>query len=173
MAQGFLPTQLNYTVRNGNDVVVMLGDQQLAYGQTMDSSISFGTEMLYGLGSPMPQEIQQLRFRPSITVSFFTLSTLGQQLAANSQDILNILANNQFDIHVFAQKSNTIIKTYVQCVADTESEHFPVNGIITGNIAFSAMDVWGPNGQSILAQPGQFAIAPLVANTAANVGLGI
>ena len=57
MAQGFLPTQLNYTVRNGNDVVVMLGDQQLAYGQTMDSSISFGTEMKSVSFSPgLPNE---------------------------------------------------------------------------------------------------------------------
>ena len=43
---GFNPQQLAYKVASGNSVVVMLGDQVVAFCQTADNSVDFGTETL-------------------------------------------------------------------------------------------------------------------------------
>ena len=46
----FSQTQLNYSVRNANAVVVMIGEQELGFGQTTTLSDSLGAEQLYGIG---------------------------------------------------------------------------------------------------------------------------
>jgi hypothetical protein len=166
---GFNPQQLAYKVASGNSVVVMLGDQVIAFCQTSDQSVDFGTEFLYGIGTAKPQEIQQLKFAPTLSVSSFVLTDVGLSALNYPSNLLSILANNSFDMHVM-DASGLPLLTFTQCVASNFSMNVPVNAIITENISFQAMDVLDNTGQSIL--NGNFALTAVnsvvgaIANTA-------
>lgn len=146
---GYNQTQLNYSVQNANGVIVMLGDSNVAFAQTSAQAVDFGTEALYGIGSAKPQEIQQLRFLPSVTIDSFVLTAQGYQVLGYSAILSSLLANNQFDLHIIDQKGNLLF-TFVGAVAQNYNMNIPVNAVVTQAIGFLAMDVLDGTGQSIL-----------------------
>lgn len=145
----FNQTQLNYKALNGNAVEILLGDIPIAFAQTSAQNIDFGTDALFGIGSAKPQEIQQLRLLPTITVDTFTLTDQGFIALGYPTVLSSILANNQFDLHVL-QGDGTVIFTFSGAVCQTFNQTVPTNAVVTENLSFVAMDVLDNTGQSIL-----------------------
>lgn len=169
---GFNPAQLAYRARNANAAVLVIGDQPIAFAQTVNHRFGFGTETLYGVGSAKPQEIQQLRIAPEITLDNFALTVQGNNVIQNGQNFASIIANNQFNISLIDGISNQVLFTYVGCVARDFSEAVAANRPITDAVSFDAMDVLDQSGQSILNGPNAFSI-PSTVGVRVNGGLGI
>lgn len=169
---GINAQQLNYNVLNANQVMVQLGDAVVAFAQTAPHSIDFGAEALYGVGDATPQEIQQLRILPQITLEFFALTSEGIKLLGGGQRIAYALANNQFQIHLIDDKSGQVLFTYVDAVAQNFSETLVSNRPIIDSIPFLAMDVLDINGNSILASNSAIAPGNFVIAAANQTGLG-
>lgn len=147
---GFTQEQLNYNALNGNNVAVLIGDQTIAFAQSTDHTTDFGTETQYGIGSAKPQEIQQLKFSPTITLTQFALTDTGKQrIQGNTQNLISLLANNQFNLHIVSANGASLY-TYVGCVCTNYGQNIPANAIITENLNFQAMDVLDSSGKSIL-----------------------
>ena len=140
---------LQYKVQNANSVIVMIGDVPLAFGQTSAESIDFGTEPLFGIGSAKIQEIQQLRFTPTVSVDALVLTAQGLGILGYPTVISGILANNSFDIHVMDQ-SGKILFTFVAAVANNYNINIPTNAVLTETYTFTAQDVLDSTGVSIL-----------------------
>lgn len=170
---GYTPQQLNYLVQNANQVMVTIGDAVVAYGQTAPHSIDFGTEALFGIGEATPQEIQQLRILPQITVEFFALTQEGLTILGNNQRLSYSLANNQFDLHIIDGQTNTVVFTYVDAVAQNFNENISTNRPVINSVPFLAMDVLDNNGNSILNSNSAIAPGNFVAPAAQQTGLGI
>jgi hypothetical protein len=139
---------LKYNIRNANDVRVTLGTATIGFGQTLTDSVAFGTDSFYGIGTAKPQEIQQLKVSPSITLDFLSLTKQGRQLLNNPTDWLTVLNNNSFDMHLL-DASGATFRTYVGAVADNYSHSVPTNQAITESITFQAIDVLDANGVSV------------------------
>lgn len=169
---GFNPQQLSYRARNANMSVVLVGDQPIAFAQTVNHSFALGTEGLYGIGTAKPQEQQQLRVAPQISIDNFALTSVGNNLIQNGVTFASLIANNQFNICIVDGQTNEALFTYVGCVADNFSESIAANRPITDAIAFNAMDVLDQTGKSILNGPNALSLPNPVAAAAAN-GLGI
>jgi hypothetical protein len=170
---GFTPVQTNYKARNANSVIIMIGSQPVGFAQTAPHKFSFGTEQLYGIGSALPQEIQQLKISPQITVDAFALTTAGL-LALGilpTSPLSSILANNQFNMRIIDGQTNAALFTYVGAQAGDFSEQITANQVVTDSITFLALDVLDETGNSIL-NSGQnaFSITSLIG--AAINGLG-
>jgi hypothetical protein len=147
---GFNPTQTALQVQNGNTVAVLLGDQVVAYAQTLGHQNSFGGEQLYGIGSALPQEIQQLRMSPAFTLDQFSLTQAGTALLQGGQNLNYILAGNQFDMAVFDGLTGTALFTYVGAKCQNFSQSIPSNAPVRSTYSFLALDVLNPAGASIL-----------------------
>lgn len=167
----FNQKQLQYRARNANSVTVMIGDQIVGFAQTTSHSFDFGTQGLYGIGSAQPQEIQQLRVSPQITIDALALTEQGKAVLGESATLSSILANNQFNLHVVDGASGDALYTYVGCVASNFSENIPQNQPIADTVTFLAMDVLDDSGQSILNVGSAYAI-PGGNATVGNAGLG-
>ncbi len=170
---GFSPKQLAYNAQNANSVAIVLGDQTIAFAQTSTNRSDFGTEQLYGIGSSLPQEIQQLRISPQITVDFFALTQQGQALLGAGQDITLILANSQFNIHIMDGATNTPIRSYIQAVAGDYGENIGSNRLVLDTVTFLAMDVLDAQGNSILASNSVFSVPATVSAQFSQTGLGL
>lgn len=168
---GFNPNALNYAVSSGNSTVLLIGDEPIAFAQTVTHGFGLGTETFYGVGSAKPQEIQQLRASPSITVDNFALTSNGQARLTGGISFASIVANNQFNLSVADANGNTLF-TYVGAVADNFNESIAANRPITDAITFAAMDVLDQTGTSILNGPNAFAV-PTTLGISINGGLGI
>lgn len=172
MTQGsFNQQQLAQRARNANSVTVMIGDQVLGFAQTTSHSMDYGTQGFYGVGSAMPQEIQQLRAAPQITIDSFALTDIGLKVLGYPANLASILANQQFDMHIVDGASGDPIFTYVGCVAQNFAENIPANQPISDSITFLAMDVLDVSGQSIMNAGNAYPI-PSAGATGANA-LGI
>lgn len=169
---GFNPQTLSYRARNANSVVVVVGDQPIAFAQTTNHRFPFGTEGLYGVGSALPQEIQQLKISPEITLDNFALTSVGNNIIQNGQNFASIIANNQFNISLIDGNTNSVIFTYVGCVAQDFNESVSANRPITDAIAFLAMDVLDQTGQSILNGQNAYNV-PSTLGSRANAGAGL
>lgn len=167
---GYGPTQLNYQARNANSVAVTIGDTIVAFAQTTSHSFGYGTQTYHGVGSAQPQEIQQLIVAPTISLDAFALTDTGIQYLAGGENIAVLLANNQFDIHVTDGIKNKVIFTYVGCVAQNFSQNIPANQPVSESISFAAMDVLGPDGQSVLNVPGAFSVPNALATAGSVAG---
>lgn len=155
---------LNYKVRNANSVVMLLGDQEIAFGQTVSLSSSLGAEQLYGIGSIKPQEVQQLKASPSISIDTFALTAEGIAILGYPSTLGDVLANNQFNFYVMDAAGN-VIQTYVGCTAGDYNTSYPANQPVTESITFLALDILDALGVSILNSNS----ALDVVTTAANV----
>ncbi len=172
---GFQPQTVANNVSNGNQVAVLLGDQIMYFAQTVGHQYPFGTEQLYGIGSALPQEIQQLRVSPQISLDSFALTTQGVNALQGGTDLNYILAGNVFDFHVYDGLTNTIKFTYVGCKCQNFAQSIPTNAPMRDTYSFLAMDVLNAQGNSILnTGENAISIATAVASTALATGsLGI
>ena len=152
---GWNQQQLQYKVLSGNSVLVMVGDVPVAFAQTSTQTVDFGTEQLYGIGTAKPQEIQQLKFAPTISLDAFVLTQHGVAALSYPSSIASVLANNAFDIHIL-DNNGIPVSTFVGCVATNYNQNVPVNAIVTETLNFQAMDVLDNTGNSIL--NGNFAL---------------
>ena len=147
---GFNQQQVANNVKNGNQVALMIGDQIVYFAQTVGHQYPFGTEQFYGIGSALPQEIQQLRVSPQISLDSFTLTQQGENLLQAGNDLNTILAGNAFDIHIFDGLTNTVVYTYVGCKAQNVAQSLPANAPARNSYSFLAMDVLDTAGNSVL-----------------------
>ena len=81
---GYLPQTIANNVMTANNAVIMVGDQAVMFAQTSGSQVSYGTEQLYGVGTALPQEVQQLRVSPSFSLDALTLTAAGMRLFGNN-----------------------------------------------------------------------------------------
>ena len=169
----FNQTQLSYKARNANSVTILIGDQAIGFAQTTSHTFDFGAEQLYGIGSAMPQEVQQLRVSPTITIDNFALTTNGLNALGYPINLSSILANNSFNFFVVDGQSGQALFTYVGCVASNFNENIPSNRPITDAITFLAMDVLNSNGQSILNQGNAYQVATQVQPGVGNLGFSV
>ncbi|MHB1954211.1 MAG: hypothetical protein ACYCOU_10740 [Sulfobacillus sp.] len=160
---GFNQQQLSYRVRNANSLIMLLGDQEIGFGQTTSASIDFGTDALYGIGSAKPQENQQLRFSPSITLDSFSLTKEGLSVLGYPSTIDAVLANNTFNFFLMDADGNPVV-TYVGCTASNFSLNVPANQPVTESVTFLALDVLDITGVSILNSNSALQLANTVAS---------
>jgi hypothetical protein len=161
---GFNQQSLNYRSRSANKVTVLIGDQPLGFAQTVSHTFSFGTQQLYGIGNSLPQEIQQLRVSPHITVDMFALTQNGISILGYPANLATILAANEFNFSIRDGVTNTTLFTYVGGVCDNFSENIPTNQMITDALTFMCADVLGPNGTSIVSMSDAYTFPALFGN---------
>ena len=172
---GFNAAPVANNVQNGNQVAVQLGDQVVFFAQTVGHSYPFGTEQLYGVGSALPQEVQQLRVAPQVTLDSFALTAAGTAALQGGVNLNYILAGNQFDIHFLDGLTTTVKYTYTGCKCQNFAESIPANAPSRDSYSFLAMDVLDASGNSVL-NTGENAlqVASAAALSLANAGgLGI
>lgn len=166
---GFNNVPVSNNARNGNSVAAMLGDQIVFFAQTVGHQYPFGTEQLYGVGSALPQEVQQLRVSPQISLDTFALTKQGINSLQAGQNLNYLLAGQVFDFHVYDGLTQSVLFTYVGCKCQNFAESVPANAPVRDTYSFLAMDVLDTKGDSIL-NTGENALAiPAVAAAALNV----
>lgn len=170
---GFNQQTLAYNALNGNAVALSIGDITVAFAQTVSHDFGFTTQGLYGVGSAKPQEIQQLRLAPTITLNEFALTSAGENLLTGGVSLASLLANNSFDIAVIDGLDDVVLFSYVGSVASNFNENIPANQPITQAVTFMAMDVLDENGNSLLNIPGAFSIPSTTATSADGLGLNV
>jgi hypothetical protein len=167
----FSQNQLSYSARTGNTTTVLIGAQPIAFAQTVSHTFDLGAEQLYGIGSAKPQETQQLKVAPQITVDNFALTSNGQQLIeslGSSPPLSSLLANNSFNISIIDGNTGNALFTYVGCVASNYNMNIPANQPVTEAITFMAQDVLDGTGQSILNGPNALNITTSVLGAITN-----
>ena len=128
----------------------MLGDQIMYFAQTVGHQIPFGAEQLYGIGSALPQEVQQLRVSPQISLDSFALTEAGLTALQGGVNLNYILAGQVYDFHVYDGLTNAVKYTYVGCKCQNFAESIPTNAPSRDTYSFLALDVLDSNGVSIL-----------------------
>lgn len=171
--QAYGQKQLAYQARNANSVLVLIGSTVVFFGQTVSHDFQFGTEALYGIGSALPQEIQQLRIGPAVSLDAVVLTKAGQQMLAGTNNIAYLLANNQFDLHIADGITKQNLFTYVGAVASQYAETIPANRPVTQAIGFMAMDVQDNAGNSIMNTSSAFTTTNALSAQGAAAGLGL
>ena len=166
----FNATTLNNQVQNGNSVTIMLGDVVIGFGQTAGPSIDWGTEGLYGIGSAMPQDIQQLKNTMTISLDQFLLTDSGLAFLNQPSTMLEVLSNNSFDFHVMNATGNPVL-TYVGAVASNFSLQIPANQPITQTTNFIARDILDPLGNSIMSGNNALTTSALIGDALNSAGL--
>jgi hypothetical protein len=148
---GYSQKTLNYKVANGNAVVIQFGDQVVGFAQSSVHGVDFGSDALYGIGSSLPGEIQQLKILPTLSLDTLMLTETGLQAFNQPSTWLEILANTQLDFHIIDGATGDVILTYKNATAGSYSSTIPANQPITETMQFNALDVWDSNGDSVLA----------------------
>ncbi len=166
----FNAAPLNYQVTNGNSVTIMLGDVVIGFGQTATPTVDWGTEPLYGVGSSLPQDIQQLRINPTVSIDQFMLTASGIAVLGYPSTIMEVLSNSSFDFHVMDINGVPIV-SYIGCVASNLNINIPANQIVTETVSFQARDVLDPLGNSILTGQNAIQTAALIGGTLNTLGL--
>lgn len=164
--------QLSYDALNSNQVKVMIGTQVIAYAQTTTHSTDAGTQQLYGIGDQNPQEVQQLRNSPSISLEYFELTQRGIDSLGTGQSLIYNLFNTQVDIHIVDSQSGQTKFTYVGSVMSSYSSSVATNSIVISSVSFLAMDVLDNQGNSILNSNSAFSLASLIASAGTAGALG-
>lgn len=153
---GYSSQQLANKVQNANACTIAIGDQIVAYAQTVTHSFGFGTEGLYGVGTAKPQEIQQMKNAPQISIENFALSKLGLQITAGGAVLSQLLGNSQFNISIIDGINNETLLIYFGGVSQDFNETIAANRPVTDTYTFLCLDVLDPIGNSLLS--GQNAI---------------
>jgi len=165
----FNKTALNPQFYTGNAVILLIGTQEIGFGQSTTYNIGFGAEQFYEIGTAKPAEIQQLRYAPSVTIDSFLLSGAGLTAFGYSGNtpLRHVLANNKFNIYLNDYNLNTVF-VFSQCTAGSINITAPANAQVTEAIEFLALDVLNSQGQSILT--GNFALTTSSAQIGTVVG---
>jgi hypothetical protein len=145
----FNPTKITQQVMTSNNVIIMLGIQEIAFGQGAAFNSNYNAQVQYGVGSQKPQEIQSQTFLPSVGISTLLLSNVGATLLNYPSTLGDLLGLNQFNI-VMMGYNDLPMYTYVECTATEYDVSAPVNKPITEVIKFIAMDVVDISGISVL-----------------------
>src|SRR5271156_3155628 len=128
---GFNQATLNYRAQSANKVTVLIGDQPLGFAQNVGSSFGFGTQQLYGIGATLPQEVQQLRTSPHISINMFALTQNGLNLLGYPTNLALILAQTEFNFFIKDGISNQMKFMFVGGVCSDFGESIPTNQLIT------------------------------------------
>lgn len=163
MKDTFSPTPITQQVMTSNNVVIMLGIQEIGFGQSASFNANFNTLSLYGVGTQKPQEIQSQVFKPTISLSMLLLSNLGLTILNYPSTLGDLLGLNQFNI-VMLGYNDLPLYTYVECTAENYNVSVPVNRPIVESIRFNAMDIVDITGVSILTGNPYIALAQEVAS---------
>jgi hypothetical protein len=147
---GYAPQNIALNVQNGNQVGIMLGDILVAFAQTVAVQTSFGTEQLYGIGTALPQEVQQLRISPSFSLDTFSLTAHGLTILSGGQRLEYLLAGKSFECHVLDANTNSVMYSYVGAKAQNMGNNIPTNAPLRSTFAFLALNVLDNLGNSIL-----------------------
>lgn len=158
-------------IRSGNAVSIMAGDQVIGFGQTTTNGIDFGTEQFFGIGSKKPQENQQLKYSPTLTLDNLQLTAAGLKYFGYSTPWLKVLVNTQLNFAI-ADNTGKAILTYVACTAQNFTSTIPVNQPITEATSFVAMDILDENGVSILDDGTDAVLVNVLANAAPPILAG-
>lgn len=150
ISSSFGQQELKNRALSANDVTIMVGDVVVALGQTTASAINWGTDQFYGIGSPKPQDIQQLKFSPTIDIDSFALTPDGLGIFGYPSTIAEVLAGNSFEIHIMSRSGDPLL-TFVGCVSSNFNLNIPANQVVTQTINFQSMDVLDALGNSIMA----------------------
>lgn len=161
---------LNYAAQNANAVKIMIGTTVIAYAQTTTHSVDMGAQQLYGIGSTNPQEVQQLRMSPQLSLEFFELTDAGIALLGTGKRLVYTLANTQVDVYIVNGTTGAPSYTYVGCTANNFSETIATNAIIMDSVSFLALDVLDNTGTSILQSNSVYTIPSLAAGLAGGLG---
>lgn len=161
---------LAYQVQNANSVTIMMGDVVIGFGQTTTPTIDWGTEQLYGIGSALPQDIQQLKINPNLSIDQFMLTASGLKLLGYPSTMLEVLSNNQFDFHVIGSDGAPLL-TYVGCVAANFNMNIPANQVISETVSFLARDVLDALGNTVLSGNNALKSAAELGGALNNLGL--
>ena len=167
---GYNQTQLNYKVLNGNACSLFVGDHLIGFATASSPAWDMGTDAYYGIGSSKPQEIQQLRMSMTINVDKLRLTAEGESFFGESTPLVNILANNQFNIYVSDISGNPFL-AYVGCVASNEGTNITTNAAVSETISFLAMDILDVDGNSILNGNNALAGVNFLSSAAAGASL--
>jgi hypothetical protein len=170
---GFNAKQLQYNARNANSVAMYIGDIAVAFAQTVNHSFGYTTTGIYGVGSAKPQEIQQLRVGPTITLNEFALTQAGEALITGGASLAALLSNNSFDIAVIDGLAQEVLFSYIGCVSSSFDENIPANQPVSDALTFLAMDVLDQDGNSLLNIPGAFQLPSTTAVAGNGLGLNI
>ena len=165
---GYNQQQLLYKVQNANACSILIGDVVIGFGQTMAPSMDFGTEGLYGIGTPKPQEIQQLRFQNIITLDKYRLTKEGQSFFGVTTPLWSLLANNYFDFFLLDETGESFL-AYVGAVAQNNNLGINANTPLTEAMSFMALDVLDGNGVSVLNSNAADIFNPLASSVAIPV----
>lgn len=147
---GFNPQNVANKVQTGNSVLLQIGQQVVFFAQTVGHSIPMGGEHFFGIGSSKPQEIQQLRMSPQVTLDSFELTENGQTLLQGGVNFDYLLAGNQFNITVLDGATGNPLFIYVGAKCGTFSSSIPTNAPIRSNYTFLALDVIDMDGNSLM-----------------------
>jgi hypothetical protein len=167
---GFNAQAIVNKIRTGNGVAILVGDVPVGFGQTSSNTLAFNLERFFGIGSKKPQEQQQLRYEPSITLDTFQLTQAGLTFFGYTSTWLSILVNSQLNITLVDQSGNAIL-TFVSCTAADYTSTVPANQPVTEATTFMAMDIWDSSGTSIL-NDGASALLVNVAGAVAGAVFG-
>lgn len=162
----FNAQKVSYRARSANTVMIMIGDQDIGFAQTMSLTFDFGSEQLYGIGTQMPQEVQQLRVSPTITLDSFALTANGIALLGYTANLSTILAGNNFTITVLDKDKTTVLFTYKGCTASNFNENIPTNRPIMDAITFMCLDVVNSAGDSVLNSGNAYQVPSAAASAA-------
>lgn len=145
----FNPIPIAQQVMTANNVVILLGIQEIGFGQGVFFDTDFNALPLHGIGSQKPQEIQSQVFRPYVDILMLNLSNIGLTLLNYPSTLGDLLGLNQFNI-VMMGYNNLPMYTFVECTATRYNVGVSVSRPITEQIRFMAMDVLDVMGVSIL-----------------------
>lgn len=159
----FNPTPIAQQVMTSNNVIIMLGIQEIGFGQGSAFNSNFNAKPLYGVGSQKPQEIQSQIFMPTIGISTLLLSNVGLSILNYPSTLGDLLGLNQFNI-VMMGYNDIPLYTYVECTATEYDVSAPVNSPIVETIQFRAMDIVDITGISILTGNPYIALAQEVSS---------
>jgi hypothetical protein len=154
---GFNNQALDPQFYTANQVVILIGSQEVGFGQTSSYNSSLGAEQFYQIGTALPGEIQQLRYSPSVTLGYFKLTKRGLALFGYTAatPLTSVLANYKFNI-TLQDSTGAAIYTFVGCSAGSFNTSVTANSPINEDVDFLALDIWDGNGQSVL--KGDFAL---------------
>ena len=167
---------LSYSVQNSNSVSVLVGSVPVAFGQSVEWGISFGTVQIKGIGTVKPQEILQDNLTATVTIrSLVMVPSLLYPNAAPSA-YASILGSGTQTINIaLTGNSPADLLYFTDCTCDQFLVSLRTNKPLTQQFTFLAMDVLDQFGISVLQgdpllQITQYAqIASNFANTVAKL----
>ena len=170
---GYNAQQVANNARNANTTALAIGQNVVYMAQTISHSFSYDATHIHAIGSPKPQEIQQLRSAPSISLTAFALTPVGITLLAAGQILEYLLGGTQFDAYILDGLNNsTALFSYIGCKAGSFSQDISGNSLIRNVYPFLAMDVLDSNGVSLLDTKELANPTPGVGATALGASIG-